>query len=57
MSILVEIDRFLRRSGMSPTRFGLLAMRDRSLVHDLRRGRELRPETKERIAAFMKEQH
>jgi hypothetical protein len=57
MSTLVEIDRFLRRSGMSPTRFGLLAIKDRSLVHDLRRGRKLRPDTEERIAAFMKERH
>jgi len=53
MTMLVEVDRFLRASGMSATRFGRLAIGDPSLVRDLRRGRALRPATVARIAAFL----
>jgi len=53
MTMLVEVDRFLRASGMSATRFGRLAVGDPGLVRDLRRGRALRPATSARIAAFM----
>jgi len=34
-----EVDGYLRRTGMSATRFGRLVARDPSLVSDMRRGR------------------
>ncbi len=37
--LLTQIEAFLRRTGMPPTRFGREAVRDPRLVHDLRRGR------------------
>ena len=40
MSVHRKIEKFLRTSNMTPTRFGRLAVRDPRLVHDLRRGRE-----------------
>lgn len=51
--MLVEIDRFLRSSGMSPTRFGREAMNDPTLVTSLRKGRELRPAQRQKIRSYM----
>jgi 2,4-dienoyl-CoA reductase-like NADH-dependent reductase (Old Yellow Enzyme family) len=51
-----RVERFLRRSGMSATRFGRTALRDPRFVFDLRRGRELRPPTEQRVAAWLDEQ-
>ena len=53
MCLMVEIDRFLRHTNMSPTTFGRRAINDPRLVHDLRRGRELRPRTVARVEAFL----
>lgn len=53
MCLMVEIDRFLRHTSMSPTTFGRRAINDPRLVHDLRRGRELRPRTVARVEAFL----
>ena len=36
MSLLIEIDRFRRATGMPETLFGRLAVSDPRLVHDLR---------------------
>lgn len=38
--MLPEITRFLRRSGMPPTKFGRLAVNDPRLVGDLKLGRQ-----------------
>lgn len=54
--MLVKVDRFLRISGMSATRFGRLAVNDPALVHDLRRGRVPRAATMARIEAFIEAQ-
>ena len=51
-----RIELFLQRSGMKAARFGRNAVRDPRLVFDLRRGRELRPATAERIRAYLDEQ-
>jgi hypothetical protein len=51
--LLVKIDRYLRWTLMSETRFGRLAVNDPRLVHDLRHGRQLRPETAARVESFM----
>ncbi len=53
MELLRRIETYLERSGARPTNFGRAAIRDPSLVRDLRRGRELRPETAARIRAFL----
>ena len=53
MPLLLAIERYLRAHHMPQTRFGRLAINDPRLVHDLRRGRQLRPETAERIARFL----
>lgn len=51
MSILFKVERFLRQSAMPPTTFGRLAVNDPRLVEDLRRGREPRPITAQKIEA------
>ena len=50
MHLLHRIERHLRRSGISATRFGRDAVGDPRLVHDIRKGREPRPPTVKRIA-------
>lgn len=54
MQLLREIERHLNRSDMKPTRFGRDAVRDPRFVFDLRRGREPRPATVERVRSFLK---
>jgi 2,4-dienoyl-CoA reductase-like NADH-dependent reductase (Old Yellow Enzyme family) len=51
-----RIEHFLSRSGMAAARFGRNAVRDPRFVFDLRRGRELRPPTARRVAAYLDEQ-
>lgn len=53
MSTLIRIERFLRATNMSATRFGRLAINDPRLVRDLRNGRELRRPTMTRIERFL----
>ena len=53
MMLLVKIDRYLRHTLMPETRFGRLAVNDPRLVHDLRLGRQLRPETAAKVEAFL----
>jgi 2,4-dienoyl-CoA reductase-like NADH-dependent reductase (Old Yellow Enzyme family) len=53
MSVLREIEVFLRTQDMPPCRFGRAAARDPRLVRDLRNGRELRPATARRLRQFM----
>ena len=53
MNLLFEIEKFLRRTNMPPTRFGRLAVRDPRLVGDLRRGREARADMEQRIRSFI----
>ena len=52
-TLLVEIERCLRRRRMSPSRFGRDAARDPRFVFDLRQGREPRPRTAARVLAFI----
>ncbi len=51
--LIRRIERFLRETGMSWTKFGRLAAHDPRFVGDLRNGRVPRPETEERIEHFM----
>lgn len=51
--LLQSVQRYLRATGTSPTRFGRDAIGDPRLVGDLQNGREPRPETTARILAFI----
>ena len=53
MQLLVRIERHLKRSAMPPTRFGREAVCDPRFVFDLRKGREPRPTTAARVAAYL----
>ena len=51
--LLTKIERHLRATGVSPTRFGRDATRDPRFVLDLRNGREPRERTAARVLAFI----
>ena len=53
MLLLRRIELYLRRAETTPTRFGRDALNDPRFVHDLRRGREPRPETNARVHAWL----
>jgi hypothetical protein len=53
MHINRQVERFLRDKKMPPTKFGRLAAHDPRLVLDMRMGREVRPETAQRLSDFM----
>jgi len=53
MHIGREVEKFLRRSNMPPTRFGRLAVNDPRLVGDLRNGREPGSRVARRIVDFI----
>lgn len=53
MSVLGKIERYLRKSGKRPTRFGREAANDPRLVFDLREGRVVGPGLSARIEAFL----
>ena len=53
MYLLRRVERYLKRSGVSPTRFGREAVRDPRFVLDLRNGREPRAATARRVAAYL----
>ena len=53
--LLRQIERYIRESGMPPTRFGREAVGDPRFVHDLRLGREPRPKTAARVVAWLRE--
>ena len=53
MELLRRIESFLEFSGMPAARFGREAIGDPCFVADLRRGREPRARTIERVSAFI----
>ena len=53
MSLLLMVERHLRRKAVAPSRFGRDVAGDPRFVFDLRRGRELRDTTKARVLAFI----
>lgn len=55
MSLLWEINRYCRRTGLPPTKFGRLAVNDPRLIGDMLRGRQLGPSVRARVEAFMRE--
>lgn len=48
-----ELHNIVRRVGLPPSRFGRLAVGDPRFVFDVRNGRSPRPETLERVRAFV----
>jgi hypothetical protein len=53
--LLRQIERYIRESGMPPSRFGREVVGDPRFVHDLRLGREPRPKTTARVTAWLRE--
>jgi hypothetical protein len=53
MSLLIVVERHLRRKAVAPSRFGREVAGDPRFVFDLRRGREPRPATRARVLAFI----
>lgn len=53
MHLLSMIERYLRNSGVAPTRFGRDAVNDPRFVLDLRNGREPRASTAERVISYI----
>lgn len=53
MYLLREVEKFLKRSEVAPTRFGRDAVGDPRFVFDLRKGREPRARTVARVRAFL----
>lgn len=51
--LLRQIERFLRTTDMTSTKFGRLAARDPRFVADLRNGRTPRDRTAARVESFM----
>jgi hypothetical protein len=48
-----RVERYLRTSGVAPSRFGRVAVGDPGFVTDMRNGRELRARTVARVQAFL----
>lgn len=53
--LLEQIEQYLERTQVAPTRFGRTVVGDPRFVRDLRAGRKPRQRTFERITAFMME--
>lgn len=53
--LLREIEKYLRRFQIAPTRFGRDAVGDPRFVFDLRNGREPRPGTVARVRHFLED--
>ena len=53
MSLLLTVERHLRRKAVAPSRFGREVAGDPRFVFDLRRGREPRPATQKKVLAFI----
>lgn len=52
-SLLSDVESFLRAHSMKPTTFGVLALKDRHFVRQLRKGRRCWPETEAKVRQFM----
>lgn len=51
--LLADIDAFCRRHQISDSEFGLLACNNVAFMHHLKRGRNIRLDTYERVTKFM----
>lgn len=57
MHLLREVEKFLRRCDIPPTRFGREALGDPRFVFDLRNGRDPRQRTIERVREYLESTH
>jgi tRNA-dihydrouridine synthase len=55
MNLFQAIEKVLTQPGMNASRIGREAIGDKNLVRDLRRGRELRPRTRERLVRYLRD--
>lgn len=53
MSLLLQIDRYCRRTGTPRTKFGRLSVNDPRLIDDMMRGRQIGPDVQARVEAFI----
>lgn len=53
--LIFDIDQFLARTGLAPTRFGQDALGDKHFVRQIRAGRRVWPETEAKVRKFMAE--
>ena len=53
MHVLRRVEKYLRRSGISATRFGREAVRDPRFVFELRNGREPRAAVMRRVRDYL----
>ena len=53
MSLLGEIDTFIEAHSLSESQFGLLCMKDKHFVRQLREGRDIRMSTQGKVKQFM----
>ena len=53
LKLIVDIEAFLKESGMSKSAFGVAVCGDGRLVDSMRRGRSVTLRTYDRITAFM----
>ncbi len=51
--LLLEIEAFLASSGLSAAAFGIQAVRDPAIVYDIRKGKNPRLDTADRLRDFM----
>lgn len=57
MHLLREVEKFMRRCDVPPTRFGKDALGDPRFVFDLRNGRDPRPRTVARVVRYLDSAH
>jgi hypothetical protein len=53
--LLKDVEKFLNRANLSAARFGREVMGDPRFVFDLRRGREPRGHTEQRVRAYLEQ--
>jgi hypothetical protein len=53
MYLLRDVERFLKAGKLSAARFGREVMGDPRFVFDLRQGREPKPQTVEKVKAYL----
>jgi len=51
--LLEQIEQYLLRTQLAPTRFGRIVVRDPRFVEDLRAGRKPRLPTMEKVSAYL----
>lgn len=53
MELLEQVEDYLVRAGVAPSKFGRAVLGDPRLVDDLRAGRKLRRRTQERVQRYL----